>query len=139
MTASVRTLNVSQVLDELHTVFPSLSAAYLFGSAARGQMLPDSDIDVAIDIGRALSATECWNAMQHLAVRAGREVDLVDFRTASDVLRHQVLTTGRRLFARDEVAQAIFEAAALSEYFDFIAQRAPLMRDIVERGRVYAR
>ena len=132
-------MDVSQLLDDLHAAFPTLSAAYLFGSAARGQMLADSDIDVAIDIGRALSATECWNAMQHLAVRAGRDVDLVDFRTASDVLRHQVLTTGRRLFARDEAAQANFEAAALSEYFDFVAQRAPLMQDIFERGRVYAR
>ena len=102
-------------------------------------MLAHSDIDVAIDIGRALTATECWNAMQHLAVSAGRDVDLVDFRTASDVLRHQVLTTGRRLFARDAAAQASFEAAALSEYFDFVAQRAPLMQDIFERGRVYAR
>ncbi len=139
MTASVRPLDVSQVLDELHTVFPSLSAAYLFGSAARGQMLADSDIDVAIDIGRALSTTECWNAMQHLAARAARDVDLIDFRTASDVLRYQVLTTGRRLFARDGAAQASFEAAALSEYFDFVAQRAPLMQDIVERGRVYVR
>ena len=58
-------MDVAQLLDELHTVFPTLSAAYLFGSAARGQMLADSDIDVAIDIGRALTATECWNAMQH--------------------------------------------------------------------------
>ena len=132
-------MDASQLLEELHTVFPTLAAAYLFGSAARGQMLAESDIDVAIDIGRALTATECWNAMQHLAVRAGRDVDLIDFRTASDVLRHQVLTTGRRLFARDEAAQASFEAAALSEYFDFVAQRAPLMQDILERGRVYAR
>ena len=102
-------------------------------------MLADSDIDVAIDIGRALTATECWHAMQQLSVSLMRDVDLIDFRTANDVLRHQILTTGRRLFARDEAAQASFEAAALSEYFDFIAQRAPLMRDIVERGRVYAR
>lgn len=139
MIASVRPLDVSQVLHELHTVFPSLCAAYVFGSAARGQLRANSDIDLAIDVGRALSTAECWNAMQHLAVRTARDVDLIDFRTASDVLKHQVLTTGRRLFARDEVAQASLEAAALSEYFDFVAQRAPLMQDIVERGRVYVR
>ncbi len=102
-------------------------------------MRAESDIDLAIDIGRELTSPERWHAMQSLSVCSARDVRLIDFRVAGDVLRHQILTTGRRLFARNEAAQSSYEAAVLSEYFDFIAQRAPLMQDINERGYVYAR
>jgi uncharacterized protein len=96
-----------------------------------------SDVDVAIDIARPLTAQELWDAAHTLAAQVARDVDLVDFRLASDVLRHQILTTGQRLYAKDAVAQASYEAAVLSEYLDFVAQRAPLMRDIAARGSVY--
>ena len=128
-----------QILRELQLLFPALSAAYLFGSAARDSLTSASDLDIAVDVGQPLTATERWNAAQTLAVVFSRDVDLIDFRVASDVLRHQILTTGQRLFARDPAAQASYEAAVLSDYLDFIAQRAPLMRDIAARGSVYVR
>ena len=127
------------MLAELHATFTSLAAVYVFGSAAQNQMHTESDIDLAIDIGRVLTSVERWHTMQSLSVCLARDVDLIDFRVASDVLRHQILTTGRRLFASNDAAQSSYEAAVLSEYFDFIAQRAPLMQDINERGHVYAR
>ena len=139
MTASFDADHVATLLAELHTLFAALSAAYVFGSAVHNQMHAESDIDVAIDIGRELTSAERWHATQRLSLCMMRDVDLIDFRVASDVLRHQILTTGRRLFARNEAAQSSYEAAVLSEYFDFIAQRAPLMQDIARRGYVYAR
>ncbi len=128
-----------QVLHELRALFPTLSAAYLFGSAARDALTSASDLDIAVDVGQTMTATERWNGAQTLAAVFARDVDLIDFRVASDVLRHQILTTGQRLFARDPAAQASYEAAVLSDYLDFIAQRAPLMRDIAARGSVYVR
>ena len=128
-----------KLLTALHAALPTLSAAYLFGSAAHGRLQPQSDIDLAVDIGHAITPVARWEAMQTLSVALDRDVDLVDFRVASDVLRHQILTQGKRLFAKDPSAQASYEAAVLSEYMDFIAQRAPLMNDIAKRGAVYAR
>ncbi len=127
------------LIEALRSMFGQLSAAYVFGSAATGRMGKDSDIDLAVDIGRALSGSERWEASQKLAVSLNRDVDLIDFRVASDVLRHQILTTGRRIYARDPVAQSSYEAAVLSEYLDFVARRAPLIQDIAARGHVYAR
>jgi uncharacterized protein len=139
MTASFGSTHIATLLAELHSLFASLSVVYVFGSASQNQMHSESDIDVAIDIGRELTSGERWHATQVLAVCLMRDVDLIDFRVASDVLRHQILTTGRRLFARNDAAQSSYEAAVLSEYFDFIAQRTPLMQDIAARGYVYAR
>ena len=139
MIASFESTELARLLSELHATFPSLAAVYLFGSAAQGRMHAESDIDVAVDIGRELTSPERWHAMQALSIGMLREVDLIDFRVASDVLRHQILTAGRRVYARDEAAQSAYDAAVLSEYFDFIAQRAPLMQDIISRGSVYAR
>lgn len=139
ITATVVSRAPEQLLCELHLLFPTLSAAYLFGSAARDALTSDSDLDIAVDVGQPMTATKRWNAAQKLAARFSRDVDLIDFRVASAVLRHQILTTGQRLFARDPAAQASYEAAVLSEYLDFVAQRAPLMRDIAARGSVYVR
>ncbi len=127
------------ILRELQSVFPELSAAYLFGSAARDELSSDSDLDIAVDVGQPMPATVRWDAAQKLAAVFSRDVDLIDFRVASDVLRHQILTTGQRLFAAHPTAQASYEAAVLSDYLDFTEQRAPLMRDIAARGSVYVR
>lgn len=127
----------STLLKAIRAVLPTLAVAYLFGSASRDSMRRDSDVDVAVDVGRKLASTEQWDAAQALSLALGRDVDLVDFRAASDVLRHQILTTGRRIFVADVAAQDSYEAAVLSEYMDFIARRAPLMQDIRQRGTVY--
>lgn len=139
MTASFESAQVATLLAELYATFPSLSAAYLFGSAAPDRLRADSDIDVALDFGREFTSNERWHTTKALSVCMKREVDLIDFRVASDELRHQILPTGRRLNARDAAAQSSYEPGVLSEYLDFIAQRAPLMQDIISRGSVYAR
>jgi uncharacterized protein len=104
------------IVNALHAAFPTLAVVYLFGSAARGALTGRSDIDIAIDIGRPLTSLERWNAAQSLASAYSRDVDLIDFRVASTVLRHQILTTGRNVFAKDAAAQSSYEAAVLSEY-----------------------
>lgn len=130
---------VEQLLAVLQATFGSLSVAYLYGSAAQDCMHAESDIDVAVDIGRPLTSAERWDAAQKLSISMKRDVDLVDFRDASDVLRQQILTAGRRIFVHDAVAQSSYEAGVLSEYLDFVARRAPLMQDIAARGAVYAK
>jgi uncharacterized protein len=138
-TPAAITLASEKLLAALHSALPTLNAAYLFGSAAGGQMQPHSDIDVAVDIGQTITPLARWQAAQALSVAMDRDVDLVDFRVASDVLRHQILTHGQRIFAKNPAAQSSYEAAVLSIYMDFIMQRAPLMADIAKRGAVYAR
>ena len=53
-------------------------AAYLLGSAATGQMRPDSDIDIAMMLvpGETLSGLEMMDLAASLTPRDGRSVDL---------------------------------------------------------------
>lgn len=54
--------------------------------------------------------------MNDVAARVGRDVDLVDLRTAGDVLRRDVLESGRVLYASDPDTLLSWEATALSRY-----------------------
>jgi uncharacterized protein len=119
------------------SLFPALRAAYLFGSAQHLDFNINSDIDIAVDVGRPLEAVERFDAGLALAAKLKWDVDLIDFRTANTVFRHRILTTGVRLFAIDPVAQDIYEAAVRTDYLDFVARRQPYLDDIRTRGRVY--
>jgi hypothetical protein len=63
---------------------------------------------------------------------------LLELRAASTVMQYQVLTTGRRLWARDAEAD-MFECFALNEKLALELARADLLRDIELEGSVYGR
>ena len=101
---------------------PATRLVYAFGSAARGETGPRSDVDVAVLLARALT----WDEERELRARvavAVPEADLVVLNDAGPVLRHEVVTTGRCLLARDEREQAEFEILTLSRYLDFEPMR----------------
>ncbi len=95
-------------------------AAYLFGSHARGNPSPLSDIDVALLVGHAdieqreRVAAEAFRRLSDLG-----EIDVVVLDDAPLRLAGRVLTEGRRLSCTDDVARVRYEAATRSMYFDF--------------------
>ena len=96
--------------------------AYLFGSVARGEEGPLSDVDVAVLFGRELSRGEAWNAMLRLGSGAsyalGREADVVVLEIAPPTLRFAVIDEGVVLLKEDEDQRVEFEVRAISEYLD---------------------
>ncbi len=128
----------AQVLPSLLAALPELRALYLFGSHASGSARPESDIDLAIDAGHALPADECLELALELAQRLDRELDLVDLRSASAVLRREILTNGVRLYVAAPVAeQDALEAAWLTEYLDLAFIRREQLADIQREGRIH--
>lgn len=124
--------------DAVLAVFPNVQAIYVYGSFARGEQWPDSDIDLAIlrDAG-----APSWNRLEvdaDLASRLQREVDLVDLRSASDVLRREVLESGRLLYAVDPQALLAWEAGALTRYGHYREEVRDLLADFDEDGIGYA-
>ena len=74
---------------------------------------------------------------QELAGQLHRDVDLVDLRTASTVMRMQVLSTGTCLDTQDESARREFEMYAYSDYARLNEERKGILDDIRAHGSVY--
>ena len=105
--------------------------AYLFGSHARGQAQPHSDIDVAvyIDDARADDTGYGYRASLTTDLMAGlgfNDVDVVVLNRAPPLLYHRVLRDGVRLLARDLRATTTREGRAVSRYCDFVPQLAKM-------------
>jgi len=106
---------------------PEILDAYVFGSAARGEMQPHSDIDVAVyvdDPGALPSRYGYAAGLTEELMRALRtdRVDVVVLNQAPPVLYHRVLRDGIRVVARDLAATTVREGRALSRYCDYVSQ-----------------
>jgi predicted nucleotidyltransferase len=118
-------------LKETLAAHPDVIVAYLFGSAARNELRPSSDVDVAIlvppaarqdsrDPERPTLASMRLGLQDDLEQAARRPVDLVVLNQASPDLIHRVLRDGVLLVERDRSARIRFEVAARNEYFDVL-------------------
>lgn len=69
----------------------SVARAGLFGSAARGEMTPESDVDLLVDLQKKASLFEFIALKQKLEDVLGRKVDLVAYDAIKPVLRESIL------------------------------------------------
>lgn len=139
MSSEPATIDRTAIVGFLRDRLPTLEAVYLYGSARTGNLRADSDLDLAIDVGGPLAAQSVHELALSLAVMLDRDVDLVDLRQASAVLRREILTTGERLFVRCPAEQDALEAAMLTEYLDFNFIRQAHVAELVAEGRVHGR
>jgi predicted nucleotidyltransferase len=101
-------------------------AAYLFGSVARGEARPDSDVDVGLvfDRPRPRTLNEMpFDIQDELEAHLGRPVDLVVLDGADPELVHRVLCDGVIAVEHDRARRIQFEVRARNEYFDNAAMR----------------
>jgi hypothetical protein len=103
------------------------TSAYLFGSVARGEARPDSDVDVGVLFDTAPPAT--LDAPQfalegELERLLGRRVQVVALNRAPADLVHRVLRDGHIVLDADRAARLRFEVHKRNEYFDL----APIRR-----------
>jgi predicted nucleotidyltransferase len=98
---------------------PRVQAIYLFGSAAAGKARGDSDIDLAVLTGERMGLGDELR-LRAIAVEELRrdDIDFVILDNAPPLLRYEVITRGRRLFARDAAAVDMFEHRSIMTYMD---------------------
>jgi len=131
-------LNIEALAAYL-TAQPDVLAAYLFGSYARGDARPDSDVDLAV----LLSTTD---EMERFERRLGligavgevlgrRSADVVVLNDAPPLLTHQVLTHGRLIAERDRMARVDFEVQAGKIYADLQPMYEYFSRDLFQKIR----
>lgn len=130
-------MNDSALIEYLHTAIPGLIAVYRFGSEAKGTAGPHSDIDLALLARHPLANLHRFELAQALAVHLHRDIDLVDLRAASTVMRMQVLSTGICLATFDDQARRTFEMYSYADYARLNEVRRVIVRGITARGLVY--
>jgi predicted nucleotidyltransferase len=111
----------ARLRERLADAPPQVTAAYLFGSRARGTSGPASDVDVAALLDRAPEPSLAGRLLPlegDLERSVGAAVQLVILNDAPPDLVHRVLRDGRILLDRDRSARIRFEVKARNEYFD---------------------
>jgi uncharacterized protein len=93
-------------------------AAWVFGSRARGVGRPSSDLDVAVLLAPGADRQILSQLGGALAGNLGIEVDVIDLTASTPVLGFEVVTGGRRVFARDDLAADDAEERCLRTYLD---------------------
>ena len=115
---------IAQLSMVLEGESANLCCAYLFGSSARGDERPGSDVDVAVLFReappRTLAGLHLDLAERLTGALGGRRVDLVLLNHAPVDLVHRVLRDGVLLLERDRSARIRFEVNARNEYFDLL-------------------
>ena len=130
-------MNDASLSEYIRKAVPGLIALYRFGLQAKGTARPASDIDLAILSREPVPNLRRFDLAQELATQLHRDVDLVDLRTASAVMKMQVLSTGACLDSQDESARREFEMYAYSDYARLNEERREIVKGITKRGLVY--
>lgn len=129
----------AEIAQILRDAVPGLLAVYRFGSSVAGTARPDSDVDVAVLAAEPIDAVTRFEIQEDLGRRLGRDVDLIDLRQASTVMRMQVLSGGRLLASYDTAAQEAFEDHTYSAYARLNEERREILAQIRHEGRVHGR
>jgi predicted nucleotidyltransferase len=129
----------SDILAAVREALPGVRRVYLFGSRAVGEERPDSDLDLAVVLDGPADPVSLWMAGEDIASRLDVDVDLIDLLKADTVLKHQIVTTGKRLYAADPMDAERYEIFILNDMMNLNEIRAPLIADIKRRGSVYGR
>ena len=129
-------------LNEYFTQRPDVVAAILFGSVARGDTRPDSDIDVGVLLTREAAKKGINRSRlisEIIGVLGRNDVDVVILNTAPPLLLHRVVRDGHVVYAADNGALAEFTIKAIQQYEDTKPlrelQRQRLQQRLVPAGR----
>ncbi|MEZ4869013.1 MAG: nucleotidyltransferase domain-containing protein [Caldilineaceae bacterium] len=120
--------------------------AYLYGSMARKQPLPDSDVDIALVLSEELPSsyaqllleTKIQSALED-ACGLG-QLDVRAINHAPLTVQGTVVQEGILLYSRDKDVRVAFEVAVRKRYFDYLPtlermQRA-FLKHVHEKGLV---
>jgi predicted nucleotidyltransferase len=116
---------------------PAIRLAYLYGSCARGDSGPTSDVDVALLAAAPIDLMELAAIGTQLGKAIDRRADVVDLRCVSPLLCRQVVAEGEPLLVRDPLLRFDFEQEAVRRCEDtrsLRSQQQQLLRERLAHG-----
>jgi predicted nucleotidyltransferase len=111
-----------------------IAFALLFGSAARRETTPLSDVDIAIGLspGAPFGHHDRGDLASRLEEVTGRPIDLVVLNGAAPGLAYRAFRDGRMVLERDHAARVEAQARAILEYLDFKPVEEMLTRGVLK-------
>lgn len=122
MVATREQVAVEEALRAAVADLPELRVALLYGSAAAGRLGEGSDVDVAVAADQPLSWDQRLDWAGRIGSAVGREVDLLDLRSAHGLILREALCRGRLVLCRDRGLYAGLVQRMLGEQEDFQPQ-----------------
>lgn len=131
---------LSEIVRTVRLFHADVQAVYLFGSYGSEAEREDSDVDLAILLPHEsakkagnLSLKECACALIDLL---HRPIDLINLRVVNTVFQNEIIQTGCLLLKVDVYETEFFEMLVLSFYQKLNEERALILLDILQTGRV---
>ncbi|MDA8233514.1 MAG: nucleotidyltransferase domain-containing protein [Clostridia bacterium] len=128
-------LNFENISEEINHLRNSLLAykaniisAYLFGSVARGETRPLSDIDFAYLLAYDNDKIEASIYKLVTSAFGTDKVDFVNLKDAPLSLQYQIIKEGTKIITGNETARVNFETSVIMNYLDF----QPLRKEFYE-------
>jgi len=104
-------LKLADIVDKYQ-----LDLILMFGSRAKGNVRPESDVDIAVYGRQMFSETEKVQLTYELCtIFRTNDIDLVDLRTAPPLLKFEVFKNCKPLFQRDPMLLYRLELANIHE------------------------
>jgi predicted nucleotidyltransferase len=103
------------------------SFIWLFGSGAQEALKPDSDVDLAFFSDARSDSYQVFMIAQELAAMLGREVDLIDLRKASTVMKAQIVGKGKLIYEQNPFQRKMFTMRVFKEYALLNEERKPIL------------
>lgn len=127
-------------LIEIFKKQPEVNALYLFGSYARDNLKPLSDIDIAAFLKKGVSKADYWDLRLEFMNKAAAilgtdEIDFVILNEAPFELGYNILKEGKILFCRNEKERRKFQEKVVLDYLDTQALREEGFFHLKERIR----
>jgi len=95
-----------------------ISVIYLFGSHAAGHQRSKSDIDLGILFIEDVDGFTRINLETEISNLLNKDVDLIDMKRSSPVLRHQIYKHGRLIYYDGSDFPFQFRAGSIRDYLD---------------------
>jgi len=105
---------ISKIIEVIKS-HPNVIAIYLFGSHAKGEATPLSDIDIAVILENPTPESEA-----DIGSLSSPEIDVVLFHRLPLHIKYEVFKYGREIFVRDEEKLLEIKLKVMREYLDTV-------------------
>ena len=117
-------VELASALSPVFAGFPEIAAVYVFGSVARGDAGPESDLDLGLVLPRGATVLGSYRMVADLAGKVERHtrrrtVDVILLEPQGPIFCHRVLAEGRLIYEADRDRRIDFESGVLVRAFDF--------------------